>query len=264
MKRCVALTAGVLLLKIQPGSGADPAPASSFLAEQRRYPRVRAAYQQKEAGLRALFAASGVDYPPVRLFIRAFKRERVLELWAGEPGSSPLSRVKTYDVCAVSGELGPKRRQGDGQIPEGFYRIDRFNPQSQFHLSLRVDYPNRADRLREGHRRLGGDIYIHGDCVTIGCLPIGDEGIKELYLLAVEARAAGGTIPVHVFPTRLDEAGRAHLAALAAGNAGRARFWRSLQDGYDAFEATRVVPVVEVDRAGEYVLRPSPAPRGRP
>src|SRR5262245_26020749 len=207
-------------------SGPDDAPVSGFRSAQVRYPRVRDAYREKEGPLRRLFSEKGVPFPPGGVFLRLFKREQQLELWAGPGGRAPLTLVRVYPVCATSGELGPKRRQGDGQVPEGFYRIDHWNPESQFHLSLRVDYPNRADRLRETHGRPGGDIYVHGSCVTIGCVPIGDDAIKELYVVAVEARAAGQpTLPIHLFPTRLDAAGLGYLDRLAGGDRALREFW---------------------------------------
>src|SRR5690606_11025729 len=95
--------------------------------------------------------------------------------------------VKTYPVCSSSGLPGPKRKKGDRQTPEGFYHIDRFNPQSAFHLSLGINYPNSSDKIL-GHSDPGGDIFIHGSCVTIGCVPLTDDLIKEVYVLAVEAK----------------------------------------------------------------------------
>lgn len=99
--------------------------------------------------------------------------------------------IKDYQICSLSGELGPKRQQGDLQVPEGFYWIDRFNPASNFYLSLGINYPNQFDRILGKSGELGGDIFIHGGCVTIGCIPITDDKIKELYLIAVEAKSNG-------------------------------------------------------------------------
>ncbi|HET9532720.1 MAG TPA: L,D-transpeptidase family protein, partial [Blastocatellia bacterium] len=145
--------------------------------------------------------------------------------------------VKQYAFCASSGGLGPKRRQGDGQIPEGFYHIDRFNPVSNFHLSLGINYPNRSDRILGGAGRMGGDIFIHGGCATIGCVPITDDGIKELYIVAVAARSYGqSAIPVHIFPTKLDSAGMKRLERKFNGEARLLDFWLNLKLGFDFFE----------------------------
>src|SRR5205814_6993990 len=107
--------------------------------------------------------------------------------------------IKTYRVCAASGGLGPKLQAGDGQVPEGFYEISQFNPWSQFLLSMRVSYPNALDRKL---KHTGGDIFIHGNCVTIGCLPIEDGPIQELYIIAKDAHAAGPRLDCVLFPRR--------------------------------------------------------------
>jgi murein L,D-transpeptidase YafK len=99
--------------------------------------------------------------------------------------------IKTYPVLAASGAAGPKLREGDNQVPEGLYRISLLNPNSRFHLSLRVNYPNEFDRnmaALDGRTRLGGDIMIHGNAVSIGCLAIGDEGAEDLFVLAARTR----------------------------------------------------------------------------
>lgn len=212
--------------------------------------RVEAA-RTHESSLRALFAARGVSYPPEELYLRVFKHERELEVWAGLRGA-PLRHIKTFPICAASGQLGPKRARGDLQVPEGFYVIDRFNPASSFHVSLRVSYPNASDR-RLGARDPGGDIYIHGGCASIGCLAIEDGPIEELYLLALAARRR--PIPVHIFPRKMDDEGWQALAR--EGDEARRRFWRQLQPGFLLFEATRRPPRVSVDPAnGNYRVEP--------
>ncbi|HYV48447.1 MAG TPA: L,D-transpeptidase family protein [Myxococcaceae bacterium] len=220
-------------------------------------PRVTEARAAAGPRIREAFQKAGVAYPPGEIFLRAFKLEQQVELWAGPKGKE-LTLVKRYPICALSGGVGPKRRLGDLQVPEGVYRIDRFNPWSNFHLSLGLDYPNAADRIagaKAGTRDLGGDIFIHGACVTIGCMPLGDDAIDELYLVALDARTGGqGGIPVHVFPHRLDadwlvQAGRQEPELLP--------FWRQLQPIYEAFEQTRRPPRVSVDpRTGAYRLEP--------
>ncbi len=116
--------------------------------------------------------------------IVVLKKERKVELHA--PGwGDPLS----FDMTAFSGKLGPKLAEGDGQIPEGIYGIEYLNPNSHYHLSLKVSYPNDFDRARaakEGRKNLGGDIMIHGSCVTIGCVPVGDDAIEDIFYLVHE------------------------------------------------------------------------------
>lgn len=231
-----------------------------FLQRQLDYPRVKRAYERNAERIEATLEARGVE-DLGEVFFRVFKREQELEVWAREPGTPTFTRVKTYPVCEISGRLGPKRRQGDLQIPEGFYSIDIFNPWSNFHLSMRVDYPNAVDRARGGEGRLGGDIYIHGGCATIGCVPVTDEYIEEIYLVAAAARDAGQhSIPVHIFPTRLDDAGLSWLAEHYGTHYIDYPFWENLQQGYLAFERTRQLPAIGFER-DRYTFTPPPLTR---
>ncbi len=250
--RRVAVTA--LCWSLLPLLGAPPALARPLPLGA---PRVVDARARRGEEVRRLFVEAGLPYPAPRLYIRVFKKERVVELWGGRRRGA-MVLVRTFPICASSGRLGPKRRQGDGQVPEGFYVIDRFNAYSNFHLSLGIDYPNRSDRIRgraAGVADLGGDIFIHGECVTIGCIPIENGPIEVLFLAALDTRRAGqAKIPVHVFPARLDEAGMAALEA-ATEDRSLVRFWRELQPAYLAFERTHRVPRVWVDAQGAYHLR---------
>jgi hypothetical protein len=122
------------------------------------------------------------------LVLLGLKEEEVLEVWGKRRGESPI-RIKEYAFTGSSGTLGPKLREGDRQIPEGIYSIEYLNPNSRFHLSMKLDYPNAFDRAKgraDGRDRLGFDIFIHGESSTIGCIPIGNEGIEELFLLVSE------------------------------------------------------------------------------
>lgn len=138
-----------------------------------------------ERRLRAKFAANDVAYPPRSVYLLAFKQERRIDVWA--EGGGGYRFAASYPLTDTSGELGPKLRQGDYQIPEGVYRVTWLHPNSQYHLSLKLDYPNEFDRARaaeEGRTNLGGDIFIHGDEHSIGCLAVGDPAIEELFALA--------------------------------------------------------------------------------
>src|SRR5690606_7945323 len=136
----------------------------------------------------------------------------------------------SYPICARSGILGPKEKQGDGQVPEGFYYINRFNPVSNFHLSLGINYPNEADSRRNPKGNLGGDIFIHGSCVTIGCLPLTDNLIKEVYLLSIHAYANGQTkIPVYIFPFRMTDDQMMTYISQYSDNPSLVNFWKNLK-----------------------------------
>jgi murein L,D-transpeptidase YafK len=147
-----------------------------------------------QASLRPAFQKAGVSYPPKKLWLVALKDERRVELWAAE--GAERRHVKDYEIKAASGEAGPKLRQGDMQVPEGVYRILWLNPASSYHLSMKVDYPNAFDREKAAHDKrtnLGGDIFIHGRAVSIGCIALGDPAIEELFVLVHEVGVANVT-----------------------------------------------------------------------
>ena len=132
------------------------------------------------------FRAAGVSYPPRRVTLIGLKRERRLEVHAA--GADGVARfICAYPVLAASGRLGPKLREGDRQVPEGIYRVRGLNPNSRFHLSLWIDYPNAFDRARataDRRTNLGGEIMIHGNFVSKGCLAMGDPAAEDLFVLA--------------------------------------------------------------------------------
>ena len=139
-----------------------------------------------EPELIRLFAKAQVAYPPKDVALLAFKKERKIELWA-KNNTQSWRHVHTYPLTAFSGRLGPKLKERDGQIPEGVYRLTTFNPFSSMHLSMMIDYPNNFDKLqasKDGRRRLGDNIFLHGKSMSVGCLAVGDRNIDQLFLLA--------------------------------------------------------------------------------
>jgi len=140
------------------------------------------------ARLRPYFEKQNLTYPPSQIAFIGLKQEKILEIYA-RSGTNDFKRVRSYPILAASGGAGPKLREGDRQVPEGIYGIESLNPNSRFHLSLRVDYPNAFDReqaAREGRTNLGGDIMIHGSNVSVGCLAMGDEAAEDLFVLAAD------------------------------------------------------------------------------
>lgn len=134
------------------------------------------------------FQAAHIAYPPRQLTLIGLKRERRLEVYASDADATPRF-ICSYPVRAASGTLGPKLKQGDRQVPEGIYRVRELNPNSRFHLSLWLDYPNAFDRARaaaDGRTKLGGEIMIHGDAVSKGCLAMGDSAAEDLFVLAAQ------------------------------------------------------------------------------
>ena len=131
------------------------------------------------------FDLAGINYPPENLALLAFKDTDVLELWAQDENDWAI--IKTYPIKAASGVSGPKLREGDYQVPEGEYDIVGFNPNSSYHLSMKLNYPNAFDQKwaeQEGRTEPGTNIFIHGKAVSIGCLAMGDEAIEELFVLS--------------------------------------------------------------------------------
>jgi murein L,D-transpeptidase YafK len=223
-----------------------------FKSGQLKHPRVKEAYDQKEQSLRLLYKEKGVDFLASPVFLRVFKEEKELELWV-KPAKSNFVLVKTYTICSTSGIPGPKRRRGDGQIPEGFYHIDHFNPYSSFHLSLRLNYPNASDRIISKAADLGGNIFIHGNCISIGCMAMTDDKIKELYIASVEAKNSGqNTIPVHIFPFRMNSENMHHFSEVYQDYPSMINFWQNLKIGYDYYEKVHKLPIVTVEPNGLY------------
>ena len=219
------------------GTSAAASTGAAFWQQQLTFPRVREAQAITGPTVAGRLRAASLDPQRLELFLRLVKTNRRLEVWARNRDAGPFALLHAYPLAATSGYLGPKRLAGDGQVPEGFYEIDRFNPKSNYHLSLGLNYPNAADRAL-GEPNPGGDIFIHGSNVTVGCLPITDAGIEEVYLLAVQARTAGQqVIPVHIFPFPLT----AQELEKYVDNP-HAAFWQSLKPGYESFEQTHTLP----------------------
>ena len=134
----------------------------------------------------------GLNSLPDKIAIYAFKEEQVLEVYVKQ--CNKLHKLKSYKFTNFSGDQGPKLKEGDKQIPEGIYQLDYLNPNSAYHLSMKVNYPNAFDQAKgkiEGRDNLGSDIFIHGKNETIGCIPIGDEAIEELFVLSKNALSHG-------------------------------------------------------------------------
>lgn len=225
---------------------------NNFKATQIKFERVKKAYGEKWETLEKFIRTDGFG-DQFSMVINAYKSEGKLEVWLKANTDKNYKLFRTYDFCAHSGTLGPKVIEGDGQTPEGFYYINVFNPMSNFHLSLGVNYPNSVDKARTGKdRKTGGDIYIHGNCVTIGCIPLTDEKIKEVYILGVEARNAGQeNIPVNIYPFKMTDGNLNKYSAQFPAQAG---FWKSLQPGYLAFEKNKSQAKVS-EVKGNYVVK---------
>jgi murein L,D-transpeptidase YafK len=214
-------------------------------AEQMTYARVRLAYAEKEHIVEQALADISVSMNSLRIYLRAFKSEKKLELWARNNTDLKFKLVKTFDICHVSGTMGPKRRYLDFQVPEGYYHIASLNPFSRFHLSLEVNYPNQSDKIRGEQGNLGNEIYIHGSCASMGCIAMTDDKIKEIYVYCVEALNSGQEeIALTIFPAHLNSTNYPVLISRYTDDLDKISLWSDLKTGYDSFNLTKSEPRV--------------------
>lgn len=187
------------------------------------------------------------------IYIRIFKEESELEVWK-QRDDGRFYHFKTYPICNWSGELGPKQKQGDRQAPEGFYSVatNQLNPNSQFHVSFNLGFPNSYDRAQG---RDGQFLMVHGKCKSAGCYAMTDALMEEIYGLAREALKGGQkSFDVHAFPFRMTaENMERHKASKWMP------FWKTLKQGYDHFEANRLPASVAVCER-RYVVNVTYAP----
>lgn len=204
-------------------------------------PRLTEIRNRVEPGLKEKLAERDLAYG-CRVYIRIVKEERELELWVkGKKKEDKYQLWKTWPVVAMSGTLGPKQKTGDLQAPEGFYgtTASLLNPNSKYHLSFNIGYPNAHDRTLG---RTGDFLMVHGNRVSLGCFAMTDPVIEEIYLLVEAAVNAGQKeVPVHVFPFRMTEERMQQV-----GDSEWAGFWKDLRKGWDKFEKEREVPKVRV------------------
>ncbi len=174
------------------------------------------------------------------VYIRIFKEASLLEVWIRSGAEYKL--LKNYFICAYSGALGPKEKEGDKQAPEGFYKVRKeyLNPNSKFHLSFNLGYPNAYDKA---HKRTGSFLMVHGNCVSIGCYAMTDKKIEEIYALVESALKKGEKfVPVHIYPFKMTEKNMAEYSQSKWFD-----FWMNLKEGYDYFEAEKLPPVIKVE-----------------
>ena len=218
--------------------------------------RVPDVLKTAEDSIKKQFIEKKLSWPPEAMFLRSFKYDRILEVWVKGETRETYRLFKTYKICMQSGTLGPKRMEGDFQVPEGFYYINELNPNSNYHLSLGLNYPNASDRILSDSIHPGSAIYIHGNCVSTGCIPISDSPVEEVYLLASIVRSAGQDfIPVHVYPVKYNvKKSSEYLAETARQNPGLQQFAFHLKQAFDYFEEKKQLPMIMVNKKGEYIV----------
>ena len=255
MRYAYILLLGAISL-VKTASAQTAATSINFIDYQRGFPRINDAMKKKEDTLMKQFEEKKLAWPARYIYIRSFKYDSQIEVWVKQDLNDPFALFKTYRVCAMAGSLGPKRMAGDYQVPEGFYYINEFNPKSNYHLSLGLNYPNASDRILSDSLMPGGDIYIHGSCVTTGCIPVNNEQIEELYILAAHAKSEGQDfIPVHIFPIRFDNPRSGeYLKKYVKDFPEYLPLADELKHAYTYFERTHKLPVIMVSKKGDYVI----------
>ncbi|MFY7898700.1 MAG: L,D-transpeptidase family protein [Chitinophagaceae bacterium] len=229
---------------------------NNFIDLQKSSNKVANVFKLKEDTLKKQVEKAGLKWPLQQLYIRSFKYDSKLEVWARNHSKEPYQLFKTYKVCALSGALGPKRMEGDYQVPEGFYTINEFKYRSTYHLALGLNYPNSSDILLSDIDKPGGEIYIHGSCITVGCIPVQDDQIEELYILASHSKSKGQDfIPVHIFPIKFDAAKSVeYFNKNAKDNTEYLLFTSKLKQVFDYFELYKKLPIICINKMGEYVI----------
>ena len=241
--------------------GTSSSAFSSFISYQKTLERPADAMNRKEFSIQKQFGEKGLQWPAKYVYIRSFKFDSQLEVWVKNDRKEAYKLFKTYKVCALAGTLGPKRMEGDYQVPEGFYYINEFNPKSTYHLSLGLNYPNISDKILSDVDKPGGEIYIHGSCVTVGCIPLTDPMIEELYVITAHAKDLGQDfIPVHIFPVRFNVRKSVdYLDKMVKDDSTLRRFSSNMEKAFNYFEKHKQLPVIMVSDKGEYVINDAPS-----
>lgn len=211
--------------------------------------------EKLEDTLQKQFSEKGLKWPAKYLFIRSFKYDKQLEVWVKNEWNEPFKLFKNYKICLTSGTVGPKRKEGDKQVPEGFYYINEFNPNSNYHLALGLNYPNPADRVQADIAKPGGDIYIHGSCVSIGCIPLTDDMIEEVYVMAAASKTQGEDfIPVHVYPINFRVKKSFEYLKKFTAVPTYSYMVEQLKNAFYYFEINHQLPLVLVNGKGDYIV----------
>lgn len=242
------------------GLGSSNLSIPSFINYQKTLQRPSDAMKRKEDVIRKEFEAKNLKWPAKYVYIRSFKYDSQLEVWAKNERNEKFKLFKTYKVCALAGTMGPKRLEGDYQVPEGFYYINEFNAKSTYHLSLGLNYPNTSDKILSDALKPGGEIFIHGSCVTVGCIPLTDPMIEELYIISAYAKDQGQDfIPVHIFPIRFNVPKSVeYLGKILYEDPVLEKFSSNLEDAFNYFEKYKQLPVIMTTSKGEYLVNDAP------
>jgi murein L,D-transpeptidase YafK len=234
----------------------QPNTSNPFLSYQKGFKRVVEVFTKREDTLQKEFAKKGLKWPAKYMYIRSFKYDSQMEVWLKNDKAEQYKLFKTYKVCALAGTLGPKRVEGDYQVPEGFYYINEFKPNSNYHLALGLNYPNASDRVLSDSLQPGAQIYVHGSCTTVGCIPITNDQIEEVYTIAAAVHSQGQDfIPIHVFPISFkNKKTKEYLTKFLETRTDYAPLVEKLKYAYYYFELKKNMPIIMIDKKGDYLF----------
>lgn len=229
----------VLLMTIEPASTYGQFMLTKLVGGYTVADRLEQYADKVSSQLNAAFSQQGISYPPKHLAVLAFKDTNILQLYAKNSDMQNWQLVKTYPIVKASGVLGPKLQEGDKQVPEGIYQSESLNPNSRYHLAIRVNYPNEFDRQMaqlDGRINLGGDIMIHGSSSSVGCLAMGNDAAEELFVLA--ALAGNNPMKIIIGPTDFRTKAVDGLAIAGKTPRWRAELYQHIRQELSAFPLT--------------------------
>lgn len=215
---------------------------------QLRFSRVKSAYQNCKQFWTELLLKNDFVLDNFELIFLILKKERKLQVYCAYP-QHDFKLITEFAILGLSGNLGPKRREGDLQTPEGFYEITHYNPESNFHLSMKINYPNLADNILSDANYPGTEIYIHGQEQSTGCFALGNESIEKLYVLSILSKNYQeiNPIPVYIFPCQFNK-------KQDFTNTQYTDLWQNLSEGYYLFKEKRRALRFSVNKSGTYIF----------
>lgn len=223
--------------------------------KQKATPIYQSIKKEREDYLKKLVNARGLKYPLQGMYIRVFKSLQEAELWGRDNASAPYTRILTFNIPNMTGGMGQKTVANDGYIPEGVYSIVGVDTAAPRGLALKLDWPNRSDKMRANNDSLAGNIYIQGSRAEAGNISIGELQIRDLYLLMIDSwKASEGNIPVHIFPFKMNAEEMKLARKTYDKQPNDILFWEMLQPIYQKFEDTRKLPIIAIDKKGRYMV----------
>lgn len=217
---------------------------------QLNYPNVKAVYDKYWASIQDSMKQRKIDPEKFQVFFRVFKYEKELEIWIKNVGDTRFQLFKTFLLCATSGDLGPKKYNKDGQIPEGFYELTTLMPKDKYkYLAIKLNFPNQADKANE-KESLTANVFLNGTCETVADIVIDKEDMAQLYILCVEAKNRKEYTYMDIYPCKFNKANNDMLNTYPSE---KTKFWKNIKDAYLFFEEHHWLPKVHVNGKGQYI-----------